>query len=94
MTYSCPNIGVHYTMSIYPNPSNNFSNVYYSLPPGINEGEIIVYDLAGREVKRYTVTRQFDHLQLSTSDIRAGTYFYQLMANGNNISTKKIVVVK
>jgi hypothetical protein len=81
-------------MSVYPNPTTNYSNIYYSLPPGANEGEITVYDLAGREVKKYTVTRQFDHLQLTTSDIKAGTYFYQLTVNGNNISTKKIVVVK
>jgi hypothetical protein len=78
----------------YPNPAVSYTNIYYTLPPGTNEGELILYDLAGRNLKKYTVTSQFDHLRLTTSDIAAGTYFYQLTVNGNSISTKKIVVVK
>lgn len=81
-------------MSIYPNPAVSYTNIYYTLPPGTNEGKIILYDLAGRALKKYTVTSQFDHLRLTTSDIAAGTYFYQLTVNGNGIATKKIIVVK
>lgn len=81
-------------MKIFPNPASNYSNVYYTLPAGINQGEIVMYDIAGKEVKRYTVTRQLDHLRLSTSDVKAGTYFYQLVVKGNNVSTRKIVVVR
>jgi Secretion system C-terminal sorting domain len=81
-------------MSIYPNPAVSYTNIYYILPPGTNEGEINLYDLAGRMLKKYTVTSQVDHLRLTTSDIAAGTYFYQLMVNGAGVATKKIIVVK
>jgi hypothetical protein len=81
-------------MSIYPNPAVSYTNIYYTLPPGTNEGELVLYDLAGRILKKYTVTSQIDHLRLTTSDISAGTYFYQLSVNGSGIATKKIVVVK
>lgn len=80
--------------NVYPNPAISYTNIYYTLPAGTSEGEVILYDLAGREIKRFTVTTQFDHLSITTSDIRAGTYFYRLIAGGNNISSKKIVVVK
>lgn len=82
------------TMKVYPNPAVSYTNIYYTLPPGTNEGELVLYDLAGREMKKYTVTSQVDHLRLTTSDITAGTYFYQLSVNGNGVSTKKVVVVK
>ncbi|HTA26547.1 MAG TPA: T9SS type A sorting domain-containing protein [Bacteroidia bacterium] len=85
---------VNGTMKAYPNPAVSYTNIYYTLPSGTNEGELVLYDLAGREIKKYTVTSQVDHLRLTTSDIAAGTYFYQLMVNGSGIATKKIVVVK
>jgi hypothetical protein len=81
-------------MKASPNPAVSYANIYYTLPPGTNEGDLILYDLAGREIKKYTVTSQVDHLRLTTFDIAAGTYFYQLKVNGSSISTKKIVVVK
>ena len=81
-------------MSIYPNPAVSYTNIYYTLPEGTKNGELVLYDLAGREIKKYTVTSRVDHLLLTTSDIKAGTYFYQLLVNGIGISTKKIVVVK
>ncbi len=80
--------------NVYPNPAVSYTNIFYTLPPETNEGEVILYDLTGREIKRFNVTSQFDHLRITTSDIKAGTYFYQLIAGSKNISTKKIVVVK
>ncbi len=82
------------TMHVFPNPAASYTNIYYTLPAGTSQGELVLYDLAGRELKKYTVTSQVDHLRLTTSDIAAGTYFYQLMVNGNGIATKKIIVVK
>lgn len=79
---------------VYPNPATTYTDIYYTLPDGVNTGEILLTDLAGKEVKRFTVDRQFTHLHLTTTDVAAGTYIYQLSANGNFVSAKKLVVVK
>jgi len=78
----------------YPNPTNNSTTVDYKLPDGINEGNVIFYDLQGNELKRFRVDRTFTSLLISTSDLAAGTYYYQLQTSGNSSAGKKLVVIK
>ncbi len=78
----------------HPNPTNNTTNVDYKLPDGVHQGEIIFYDLQGTEIKRFKVDKTFSSLLISTTDIPAGTYYYQLQTAGNTSAGKKMVVVK
>jgi len=78
----------------YPNPSNNTTQIDYKLPPGVNEGEIVFYDLQGMEVKRFRVDKTFSTLLISTKDLAAGTYYYQLQTSSENSGGKKMVVIK
>ncbi len=78
----------------YPNPTNSTTRVEYTLPEGISEGELVFYDVAGNEVKRIHVDNSSDHLSISTSDISAGTYYYQLQTALKNSEGKKMVVIK
>jgi len=78
----------------YPNPTNNTTNIDYTLPPGINEGEIVFYNLQGAEVKRFKVDKTFSTLLVSTTDIAAGTYLYQLQTSVQSSEGKKMVVIK
>jgi hypothetical protein len=78
----------------YPNPTNNSTQINYSLPDSVDFGEIVFYDLTGNEVKRFKVDKTFDTLLISTSDINAGTYFYQLQTTGQNSDGKKLIVIK
>ncbi|MGZ4117244.1 MAG: hypothetical protein ACXVPY_07165, partial [Bacteroidia bacterium] len=66
----------------------------YTLPDGTTEGEIIFYDIIGNEIKRFKVDRTFTSLLISTADIAAGTYYYQLQTVGNASTAKKMVVIK
>jgi len=78
----------------YPNPTTTTTQIDYKLPDGVNEGEIVFYDLAGNEVKRFTVDKTFTTLLVSTTDITAGTYYYQLQTTGQSSDGKKMVVIK
>ena len=78
----------------YPNPAVNTTQVDYELPKGINHGEIVFYNLQGKEVKRFQVDKTFNTLLISTSDLSAGTYYYQLQTTGQNSEGKKMVVLK
>ena len=62
----------------YPNPSENSTQIDYALPKGTNQGEIVFYNMQGKEVKRFKVDNTFNSLLISTSDLAAGTYYYQL----------------
>ncbi|HEX7415356.1 MAG TPA: T9SS type A sorting domain-containing protein [Bacteroidia bacterium] len=82
------------TLNVYPNPASNVTTIDYNLPDGANQGDIVFYNLQGLEVKRYKVDKAFSSLLISTNDIAAGTYFYQLQIGGNASAAKKMVVVK
>lgn len=78
----------------YPNPAINSTRIDYTFPKGVSEGEIVFYDLQGKELKRFKVDKTFDHLLISTADIPAGTYFYQLQTSNQASEGKKMVVIK
>jgi len=78
----------------YPNPAMDYTKIDYELPDGIKEGEIIFFNLQGNEVKRFRVDRTFNTIFISTSDITAGTYYYQLQTTGQNSDGKKLIVIK
>jgi hypothetical protein len=78
----------------YPNPNNGSTKIDYTLPTGVNEGEIVFYNLQGNEVKRFKVDRTFNTLLISTKEIAAGTYYYQLQTTSQSSEGKKMVVVK
>ena len=78
----------------YPNPTANTTTINYNLPKGINQGEIVFYNIQGVEVKRFKVDNTFSTLLISTTDISAGTYYYQSLINGNTSASKKMVVIK
>jgi hypothetical protein len=84
----------HMISNPYPNPTNSSTRIGYAFPEGTNEGDIVFYDLAGNEVKRFRVDKSFDHLLISTADLAAGTYYYQLQTGTQNSEGKKLIVIE
>jgi hypothetical protein len=78
----------------YPNPTSSQIHIPYSIPDGETQGEIIFYDMAGAEVKRFKVDRTFSDLILSTTDLTAGSYYYQLITAHSKSEGKKLIVIK
>lgn len=78
----------------YPNPSNSYTRIDYQLPEGTMEGEIILYDIQGKEIKRYKIDRTFNHLRISTADLPSGTYYYNLQTLQGISEGKKMVKIK
>jgi N-acetylneuraminic acid mutarotase len=80
--------------SAYPNPTSNTTTIDYQLPSGNQQGEIVFYDLQGKEIKRFHLDNTSNSLLLSTSDLPAGTYYYHLQTANNTSAGKKLVVIK
>ncbi len=78
----------------YPNPSSNTVTINYQLPTGTNSGEIVFYNLAGEEIKRFQVDNSFKTLELNNSDLSVGTYLYHLETTNDISAAKKMVVIK
>jgi hypothetical protein len=80
--------------NLYPNPSNGEVTLQYQLPPGIHDGQIILYDMQGNQLKTYKVDDTFTSLLLNNTQLPAGNYFYQLSTSTGLVGTKKMVVMK
>ena len=80
----------------YPNPSSDKATISYSLEKASSNVSLVVYDAKGQQVynQAYGNQEAGDYkINLDASSYAAGSYFYQLRANGNSI-TKEFVVTK
>ncbi len=80
-------------LNVFPNPTFYQSNIEYKLPANTSEGEIVITNLQGAEMKRYRVNNTFSSLYIEQKEIPAGTYIYSLVADGNVLDSKKIVLL-
>lgn len=81
------------SFSAYPNPSSDQITINYRLPIGTQNGEIVISDLSGKEIKRCSVDNSFNNLVLPTNEFSNGIYLYSFKANGKLLETKKIIIV-
>ncbi len=81
-------------ISNYPNPNKGETTIEYTLPQGTTTAEIIFYNITGQEVKRYKVTDAFHNILISTAELDAGTYYYQLQTSNGFSAGKKMIVIK
>lgn len=77
---------------IYPNPATNFVKVDYKLPHQVEAARVKIVNLLGSVVKEQVVDTQNSSLQIDINDINSGIYFYSLIANGEVVSTSKLIV--
>ena len=82
--------------AIYPNPSKDVATISYSLENESNNVSLDVFNIHGQKVygEKFGTQQAGDYkINLDASSYAAGSYFYQLRANGN-VVTKEFVVTK
>jgi hypothetical protein len=83
----------------YPNPSNPKSKIDFSMPFD-GKVSIKVYDILGKEVASLIdefKPADFYTVEFDGSNVASGTYFYRIIAEGNNqkfTKTMKMILVK
>ena len=80
----------------YPNPFNQTTNIKYQIT---NKSFIILklYDITGKEVATLVNEEKPEgknSIRFDSNNLPSGIYFYQLMANGIIIETKKMILLK
>jgi hypothetical protein len=80
----------------YPNPFNPSTNIEYMLPKSADL-RIEVYNSIGMRVAVLVDQQQsagFHTVRFNASSYSSGMYFYRLVADGNVIETKKMLLIK
>ena len=78
-----------------PNPFNGSTTISYVIPTNAQNASISVFGQNGQLMK----TLQIDHvgqgtLTVNADDLPSGTYSYQLVVDGRNVKTSKMVKTK
>lgn len=73
------------------NPIHGLTLMNYQLPTGQSQGKLIIYDLAGNQVKSTVVRGNAGSVLLSSEDFVSGIYLIQVQS-GKEVSSIKIVV--
>ena len=79
----------------YPNPFNPSTTIRYSLPQ-TGRVTLKVFDLLGKEVAALVngvVSAGNHEVRFDASKLSGGVYFYKITTE-NNVSTKKMILIK
>lgn len=78
-----------------PNPFNISTTIGYYLPNTTNEATIYLYDMNGTQLKNYPITNKGKgSITIQGSEFNAGMYLYALIADGEVIDTKRMILTK
>jgi hypothetical protein len=77
----------------HPNPARETINIAYNLQ-GAETGTVVINSLSGKLIDRQTVKGDAASFNYSTRRLASGTYVVSVEANGKQLSSEKIIVVK
>ena len=84
----------------YPNPFNPVTRINYHLPvetmnaSSLQSASIVVYNASGQSVWATKISTSQNFVEFDGSKLNSGVYYYSLMIDGKQISTKKMILTK
>lgn len=88
-TVSIPNIADQNTVSIYPNPFNNYTTVQLNIPA--THLTFALYNISGQQVNTYYHISG-NNLTINKGNLPNGIYFIHVLQNNNNKVVKKLII--
>lgn len=76
----------------YPNPATSNVVIQYDLAGRSADARIVITSLVGNKVYTQSLNSNSGKANIDISNLVAGIYFYSIEANGQVISTKKLIV--
>lgn len=78
-----------------PNPWSSETVIRYALPQGVAQAMIYIYDMQGAQLKSLPAQgRGESQVTLTARDLKAGMYLYALVADGQLIDSKQMILTK
>jgi len=76
-----------------PNPFNAATNINFYLAEEISSAYVNIYNLQGLQIKSYKINQRGNgSVNINGSELAPGRYLYSLIADGQEIDTKKMVL--
>lgn len=83
-------------VSVYPNPATDYFNIEFLNVNSDNNFRVDLYDFSGKRIKIKTIQKYFSgnstRIELKTSELNKGIYFYQVSDKKQMLHQGKIVI--
>ncbi len=78
-----------------PNPFNENTTIVTELPQTVREAQLVIYSLNGIQLQSYPLMeRGRTSVEIKGGSLQSGMYLYALLADGQLIDTKKMILTK
>ena len=77
-----------------PNPFTSQTVIRFSLPDNAQNAYIYIFDMQGKMVKQLPVNASMQSVTINGYELQAGIYLYSLVAGGQEIDTKRMILSK
>ncbi|MEA1898958.1 MAG: tail fiber domain-containing protein [Bacteroidota bacterium] len=78
-----------------PNPFSENTEIKYLLPEEVRSASIYIYNMQGNQIKNIPVHSRGKATEtIYGSDLAAGMYLYTLIADGKEVSTKRMILTE
>jgi glucose/arabinose dehydrogenase len=82
------------SLKLYPNPTSGNFTAEAFLPIKNNDYQLIISDLAGKALQIFELKNGENKLDISTANLKGGTYLVSLLSSSSLISNSKLTLIK
>jgi hypothetical protein len=76
-----------------PNPNSVSARINYNIPTGATKAHLVITNATGQQLKKITLNNS-GSVEVNTTSLSAGIYFYSLFIDDNLFDTKKMLIVR
>lgn len=80
-------------IAVYPNPTNSNLFISYNLE-NYSTASFEIFDIQAKKVCSYNLDTKQKITSIDNLNLSNGTYYYKILADGENVMTKKLVIIK
>jgi hypothetical protein len=76
-----------------PNPFDGMTEIRFSLPENVRAASLLVFDMNGKQLRSYDVAeRGLGSVRIAAHELSAGMYLYTLIADGQEVGTRRMII--
>lgn len=77
-----------------PNPFKEQTIIRFSLASDVKDAAIYIFDMTGKAIKKLPISQGQDSVSVGGYEFGEGMFLYSLIVNGQEIDTKKMIIMK
>ncbi|MBL7748553.1 MAG: tail fiber domain-containing protein [Chitinophagaceae bacterium] len=77
-----------------PNPFSSSTTIRYTLPDGVRNAVIAVFDLNGKMLLQFNGLTGRSQVEINGNSLQSGMYIYSLLADGQEVISKRMILTR